>query len=354
MNGILSECRWLYNALLEERKTAWEKRRETVGRYAQHAALPILKKMRPSLQAVHSQVLQNVAVRLDLAFDAFFRRVQVGQEPGYPRFRGADRYDSFCHPQYGNGVRLQGDVLFLSKVGLVRVKLHRLLEGAIKTVCIRRQAGFWYACFCVECEAEPLPPSAVAVGIDVGLNAFAFLSTGEAIANPRFLRRDEKDLKRVQRKLSKADRGSAKRRQAKQVLQKVHRRITNRRGDFAHQQSRCIINRFGTVCVEDIHVSRLVHNHCLAKSLLDAAWSQFFACLTYKAEWAGRQLVKVNPAYTSQTCHRCGQRQKIALSARQYECLGCGLSMHRDQNASLNILAVGLHSIGIQAVEAPA
>ena len=152
-------------------------------------------------------------------------------------------------------------MLSLSKVGQVRVKLHRPLKGEIKTVCIRKQAGFWYACFSVDCEAELLPPSAEAVGIDVGLNDFAFLSTEEAIANPRFYRKDEKDMKRVQRRVSRASKGSLERRKARKALAKVHRRIANRRQDFAHQHSRKIVNRFGIICVEDIHVNRMVHNY---------------------------------------------------------------------------------------------
>ena len=361
MNGILSECRWLYNALLEERKTAYEERQETIGLYAQHASLPERKKARPSLKTVHSQVLQNVAVRLDLAFQAFFRRVKAGEAPGYPRFKGFERYDSFCYPQYGNGAKLDGDILTLSKVGRVRVLLHRPVQGEIKTVCIRRQAGFWYACFSLECEAEPLPASSEAVGVDVGLSDFAFLSTGEAIANPRFYRRDEKDLKRIQRKVSracaigKARKGSRERRKAKKALAKVHRRIANRRGDFAHQQSRRLINRFGTVCVEDIDVNRMVHHRCLSKSILDAAWSQFFQCLSYKAECAGRVLVRVNPAYTTQDCHQCGHRQKMSLSERVYHCPCCGLSISRDENAARNILKIGVgqHTVSNRSVEAP-
>jgi putative transposase len=241
MTSILFECRWLYNALLSERKRAWEERQETLTYYGQKKSLPGLKAVRQSLTRVHSQTLQDVVMRLDLAFQAFFRRVKASEEPGYPRFRGADRYDSFCYPQYGKGARLQGDVLFLSKIGQVRVKLHRPVEGEIKTVYIRRQAGKWYACFPVECEPDPLPPSRAAVGIDVGLSDFAFLSTGEAIENPRFYRKDEKDLKRIQRRVSKAAKGSPARQRAKQALSKGHRRIANRRGDFAHQKSRRII-----------------------------------------------------------------------------------------------------------------
>jgi len=355
LSGILSECRWLYNALLEEHKRAYEERQETIGLYAQHASLPERKKARPSLRTVHSQVLQNVAVRLDLAFQAFFRRVKAGETPGYPRFRGADRYDSFCYPQYGNGCKLENDVLTLSKVGEVRVLLHRSVRGEMKTVCLRRQAGFWYVCFSVECEPEMLPTCEEAVGVDVGLHDFAFLSTGEAIENPRFYRRDEKDLKRVQRRVSKAAKGGRERQKARKALAKVHRRIANRRGDFAHQQSRRLINRFETVCVEDIHVNRMVHHHCLSKSIMDAAWSQFFAYLTYKAACAGRQLVKVNPAYTSQDCNQCGHRQKMPLSERVYDCPCCGLSIGRDLNAALNILKIGVgqHTVGSQSREAP-
>ncbi len=276
---------------------------------------------------------------------------------GYPRFRGYDRYDSFCYPQ--SGYSIQGDVLSLSKVGQVRVRLHRPIPGEIKTVCIRKQAGFWYACFSVEYESNPLPEwtqskengTFSCVGIDVGLNDFAFLSTDEAIPNPRFYRKDEKDLKRIQRRVSRCAKGSALRKTAKKALSKVHRRITNRRQDFAHQNSRRIVNRFQTICVEDIHVNRMVHNHCLAKSILDAAWSQFFQYLSYKAEEAGRnaqtgspfrRLVKVNPAYTTQDCNQCGHRQKMPLSERVYNCPCCGLSISRDLNASLNILRIGM------------
>ncbi len=192
------------------------------------------------------------------------------------------------------------------------------------------------------------------VGIDVGLKSFATLSNGEEIANPRFFRKEEKALAKVNRKHSKLAKGTAERRKHRKVVARVHERITFRRDNFTHQQSRQIVDRFGTICVEDLHVNRLVHNHCLAKSIADASWSEFFSKLSGKAEEAGRQFIKVNPAYTSQDCSGCHHRQKVPLSERTYHCPCCLLSIDRDLNASMNILRVGLHTLGTQPVEAPA
>ena len=352
MNQTLEECRWLYNRLLEERRLAWEAADASVSLYDQHKRLPMLKQERPSLDTVHSQVLQNVALRIDLAFKAFFRRVRAGEKPGYPRFRGRGRYDSFCYPQAPSGCQLQGERLHLSKIGPVRVVLHRPLEGTPKTVCIRRSAtGKWYANFSCEIEATPLPPLDTAVGIDVGLTNFTALSTGESIENPRFFRQEERALARAQRRLSKEAKGTAKRRKRKKVVARVHERIVNRRRDFAHQHSRRIVNRFQVIAVEDLSVNRMVHNHCLAKSIQDAAWSQFAACLSYKAANAGRSFVAVNPAYTTQDCSQCGHRQPVPQGERVYSCPCCGLHLDRDHNASLNIRALGLQSLGL-ALEA--
>ena len=346
MNQTLEECRWLYNRLLEERKLAWEVGGAGISLYDQHKRLPLLKTERTSLDRVHSQVLQNVALRIDLAFKAFFRRVRAGEEPGYPRFRGLGRYDSFCYPQAPSGCQVRGDRLHLSKVGSVRIVLHRLLEGVVKTVCIRRSAtGKWYAAFSCEVESKPSPALDSMVGVDVGLESFATLSTGERIENPRFFRQEERALARAQRLLSRETKGTAKRRKRRKVVGRVHERVSNRRRNFAHQHSRKIVNRFQVICVEDLQVNRMVHNHCLAKSIQDAAWSQFAACLSYKAENAGRSFVAVNPAYTSQTCSRCGHRQAMPLGERVYSCPCCGLCLDRDQNASLNIRALGLQSL---------
>lgn len=352
MQHTLDECRWLYNHLLEQRKTAYEARGKPLTLYGQQDAFPALKAERPSLTTVHSQVLQNVAVRLDLAFKAFVRRVKAGETPGYPRFRGRDRYDSFCYPQSGFALNAETGRVKLSRIGSVRAVIHRPLEGTVKTCCVRRtSAGKWYVCFSCEIEPEPLPTTDTVVGIDVGLEKFATFSTGETIANPRFFRHDEHDLARAQRRLSKepkpekGERATPERRRRRKVVARIHERITNRRTDFAHQQARKTVNAYGTVCVEDLSINRMVHHHCLAKSIHDAAWRQYIAAMTYKAAYAGRRVVAVNPAYTSQDCSRCGHRQRKELSERVHACSCCGLVLDRDHNAALNILAVGLHSL---------
>jgi putative transposase len=345
----LEECRWLYNHLLAERRDAWEQRQESVRLYDQHSTLPALKAERPSLAGVHSQVVQNVAVRIDLAFKAFFRRCAAGETPGYPRFRGRDRYDSLTFPQVPVGCKLDTEAqrLRIMNVGLVKVVLHRSLEGTPKTATIRRSStGKWYVSFSCAC-AEPslLPETGQQVGIDVGLKTFATLSTGDAVANPRFFRQEEKALATAHRRLAKVEKGAAERAARRKVVARVYERSTWRRSDFTHQQSRRIVETFDVIAVEDLSVNRMVQNHCLAKSIHDAAWSQFADLLAYKAAWAGRRYVAVNPAYTSQDCSHCGHRQPLSLSDRTYICPCCGVVLDRDFNASLNILRVGQHSL---------
>ena len=348
LDAQLEECRWTYNHLLAQRRDAWEERQESLSYYAQATTLPALKQERPALSGVHSQVLQNVAVRIDLAFKAFFRRCKAGEEPGYPRFRGHGRYDSMTFPQYGNGCQVVDGMLKLSKVGAVRIIEHRPLEGTQKTCTIRHSStGKWYVTIACEMDAQPLVSTGEAVGIDVGLISFVTLSTGESTPCPKFLRTDEKDLKRTQRKLSAAPKGTSERAKRRKIVGRVHERITNRRSNFAHQESRKIVNRFDVVAIEDLSVNTMVHNHCLAKSIHDAAWSQFAAFLSYKAVYAGRAFVAVNPAYTSQDCSGCGHRQKKTLRERLHQCACCGLTLDRDHNAALNIKRLGLQSLGL-------
>lgn len=353
LESTLEECRWLYNETLALRKNAWEQEQKHISWYESKSRIPLLKSDRPSLKDVHSQVLQNVTERVELALQAFFRRVKDGEKPGYPRFKGYGRYESFTYPQSGFSITHDSRVS-LSKIGSVKMVYHRPICGTIKTATIhKRSTGKWYVTFSCECEPERLPERHEQVGIDVGLKTFATLSTAEEIANPRFFRKEEKELARVQRKHSKLAKGTPERRKHRKVVARVHERVTFKRQNFTHQQSRQIVDSFGVICVEDLHVNRMVHNHCLAKSIHDASWSEFFSKLSCKAEEAGRQFVKVNPAYTSQDCSRCGHRQVMLLSERVYHCPCCLLSLDRDVNASKNILSVGLHTLGIQPLEAP-
>jgi putative transposase len=345
----VEECRWLYNHFLAERRDAWEQRQEPVRLYDQHAELPALNAERPSLAGVQSQVLQNVAARIDLAFKAFFRRCKAGEAPSYPRFRGKGRYDSITFPQVPVGCKLEAGTqrLHIMNVGRIKLVYHRPLEGTPKSATIQRSStGKWYVSFsCERAEPSPLPETGQQVGIDVGLKTFAMLSTEQAIANPRFFRQEEKALANAQRRLSKVEKGTPERAERRKVVARVYERSRWRRSDFTHQHSRRIVDTFDLLAAEDLAINRMVHNHHLAKSIHDAAWSQFAALLAYKAAWAGRTFVAVNPAYTSQDCSQCGHRQSLSLSDRIYTCPCCGVVLDRDLNASLNILRVGQHSL---------
>jgi len=353
MRVTLDQCRWLFNRLLEERKLAWEEAGMSVRLYDQVNRIPILKGERPALGSVHSQVLQNVATRIDLAFQAFFRRVKAGEKPGFPRFRGYGRYDSFCYPGSGHKVEDDKGRVFLSKIGHVTAIIHRPMEGTVKTCCVKRTStGKWYVTFVCEVEDAPLPATESAVGIDVGLSAFATLSDGSDVANPRFFRKDETALAKAQRRLAKepktpkGEHSTPARRKRRKVVARIYERIANRRTNFAHQESRRVVDAHDTIVVEDLSVNRMVHNHCLAKSISDAAWSMFSAFLSYKAASAGRRFIAVNPAYTSQDCSRCGHRQKLTLDDRVYRCPCCQLEIGRDHNAAINIVTLGLQSLG--------
>src|SRR6266581_9713425 len=236
LNETLDECRWLYNHLLEMHKTAYERDGISLTCFQQQYTFPVLKQERSSLNAVHSQILQNVAVRIDLAFKAFFRRVREhAEEPGFPRFKGKSRYDSFTFPQSGFSIT-HDDRVTLSKIGSVKMVYHRPIKGKVKTCTIRRSStGKWSVSFSCECEPKRLDPVATQVGIDVGLKSFATLSNGEEIANPRFFRQEEKALAKVQRKHSQLAKGTPQRRKHRKVVARVHERITFRRDNFTHQ-----------------------------------------------------------------------------------------------------------------------
>ena len=353
LNQNLELCRQVYNDTLALRKNAYEKDGRSISLYETNSILVTWKSERQELRQVYSQVLQNVQVRVDLAFKAFFRRVKNGEEPGYPRFKGYGRYDSLTYKQLGFGVK--DGKLHLAKIGDIKIKLHRPIEGAIKTCTIRRMpTGKWFACFSVEIEDTPLPPwkDGAVVGIDVGLESFATLSNGEKIPNPRFFREEEHELARVQRRLSKAQKGTPERKDAIKVVERVHERIANRRTDFAHQISHQLVDRFGFIAFEDLNIQNMLKNHNLAKSISDVAWGMLVKATESKAAYAGSKVVLVDPKYTSQMCSRCGMIVKKDLSERIHRCSECGLSMDRDQNAAINILRLGLQSVGIKTVEA--
>jgi len=347
LQASLDACRWVYNKTLEIRKDTYKERKESLSLYDTQKLLTEWKKDKPDLLDAYSQCLTNAQVRVDLAFKTFFRRVKTGEKPGYPRFRSFHRYDSFTFPQ--GGFKFVNDRLKLFKVGLVKIKKHRDIEGKIKTLTIRRDpVGKWWACF--SCEVDPvlLPATDIVIGIDVGLESFATLSTGEKIPNPRFFRSEEKSLTKAQRKLSKAKKGTNERVKRRKTVAQIYSRIADKRKDFAHKTSLALVTQYGFIAFEKLEIKRMSENGFkgIRKSIGDVAWSQFMQFTSYKAECAGRKVVYVDPRYTSQRCSRCGQIVKKKLSVRVHSC-SCGLVLDRDHNASINILALGLQSQGI-------
>ena len=347
LNQALDSCRWLYNHFLDQRKAVWESEKRSLSRYDQSNAIKGLKQEHPFLNNAHSQSLQDVSTRIDLAFRAFYRRVKSSDKPGFPRFRGKFRYDSFTYPQ--TGFKILKNVVRLSKIGGVNIKLHRPVEGIIKTCSIKRMpTDKWFVSFSCEIAHVPVEqPIKPAIGIDMGIEHFATLSDGTHIENSRFFRKEEKALAKAQRKLSAQKKATQSRNKARKAVTRIHERISNKRRNFAHQEARKLVNKYNTIIVEDLNINDMKKDNfrCINKSISDVAWRMFFNLLDYKAACAGGRTVKINPAYTSQNCSACGNRQKLKLSDRIFHCPCCSLEINRDVNASLNVLAVGMHSI---------
>src|SRR5262245_2663479 len=247
-SATLDICRELYNAALQERRDAYRTNGLSIGYHAQAVQLPQIKQVREDVGEVHSQVLQDTLRRVDKAFDAFFRRCRNGETPGYPRFKAATRYCSFTYPQ--SGFRLEGDKLHLSKIGSCRLRLSRPMEGTIKTCMIKRDVDGWYVVFAVEENQCPFfPLTGETVGIDVGSENFATLSTGEAVANPEFLRESGAELKTAQRKVSRRKKGSKRRGKAVKLLGKKHQKIGRQRADFHHTTALKVAREFDAIAV---------------------------------------------------------------------------------------------------------
>lgn len=339
-NCQLAEACRLYNAALQERRDAWRLRRISITLYDQCKQLKEIRANGDS-QLINAQCAQDVLRRVDKTFNAFFRRLKHGERAGYPRFKSTARYDSITFPQYPYGCRLlNSNKLRLQGIGNIKIKLHRSITGKIKTAIIKREAGRWYVCFSVECEAQPLPESKACIGIDVGLSVFVTLSDSSEIANPHYYKEAQEKLRRAQRKVSRRQKGSNRRRKAALLLARLHARIRQQRADFHHQVSRAIVNNYGLIVIEDLNIKGLAGG-MLAKSINDAGWSLFTNKLAYKAENAGRTLIKIDPRGTSQIC-LCGANTPKTLSQRWHECSSCGLSASRDHVSAQLILARGL------------
>ncbi len=328
-------CRELYNSALAERIYAWKVQHKSLSYIDQQNELPELKDAIPELRQVGSQVLQDVLRRLDKAYKSFFRH------NGFPRFRGKNRYDSFTLTQAS--WKLDNRYLWITNLGRFKMKLSRPIQGDVKTITIRKTpTNKWYACFsCSSVPEKRLPKSGKVIGIDVGIKSFLVDSKGNKVDNPKFLIQSEKRLIRLQRKLSRRKKGSQNRKDARLILAKQHEKIAGQRLDFLHKLSSDYINNYDTIYIEDLMIQNMVRNHHLAQSITDSCWGKFFDLLSYKAEEAGREVVKVNPRNTSQICSGCGEKVEKTLADRIHACPYCGLVLDRDENAAINILAFG-------------
>jgi len=346
---LLDMARTFYNAGLQERKEAWQKNHVSLNFYDQANQLKEIRATNPEYKSLNYSATTEILRRLDKTFKAYFRRIKSSEKPGYPRFKSRDRFNSITFPGYANhdGVGFHSNKLYIMNVGEVKIKLHRSLEGQIKTVTIKRQCGKWYAVFSNVVEAEPLPVSGRQVGIDVGLTSFAVTSDNEIIENPRYLREAEAALRKAHRKVSRRKKGGRNRRKAVKLLAKQYEKVKNQRKDFAHKLARNIVNTYGYIAVEDLQIANMVQNHHLSKSISDAGWGQFLGFLAYKAEEAGRQFVRVNPSGTTQRCSNCGTIVPKTLSVRIHRCPVCGLVLPRDYNSALDILRLGRSLWGI-------
>jgi len=333
--------RRLYNVALEQKIIAYKQSRKFVSCYDQINQLPELKESFPEYKNIHSQSQQDTLRRLDKSFKSFFGRIKKGGKAGFPHFKGRDFYNSIIYPQSGFSVK--DNRLVLSKIGNIKIKLHRELKNKIKTCSIIRENDKWFVCFTIDCGVMlGKKPIQSAIGIDLGLESFATLSDGTKIDNPRCLRQLEEKLSREQRWLSRKKKGSNNRQKQKVVVAKVHCKIRNQRNDFTHKLSRELVNKYDLIVYEDLAIKNMVKNRYLAKSISDASWNGFCQKLLYKADECGKYALPVSPRNTSQKCSNCGEIVQKALWVRRHKCNNCGIDMDRDENASINILKLGM------------
>lgn len=337
LEWTLDMCRILYNSCLLDRKNHYEQTGKGLSRIKQQEILKSDKQTVESLKKIHSQALQDVLFRVDRAFQGFFRRLREKDgKAGYPRFKGEGRYDSITYPQQP-GFQITPQGLKLSKIGTIKIKLHRNIDGTVKTCTIKRECNRWYACFSVEYEPVEKPIPDKAIGIDMGIKSFAVTSDGEVIDNPKYFLKSEKKLISKQRQLSRKTRGSANRKKARKIVAKLHTKVRNQRSDFHHKVSRKLVDAYGFIAIEDLNIKGMVKNHRLAKHISDAGWGQFLNYLIYKAEEAGCKIEKVPPQYTSIKCSVCGQPVHKTLADRIHRCPFCNVVIDRDHNAAQNI-----------------
>lgn len=346
LGRMMELLRVIYNAALQERRDAYRLQHISITKREQEKSLTEIKRDCPEYKAVHTHLLQDATTRLDRAFGSFFRRIKEGKKPGFPRFKGIGRYRTFMFKDaaHGNGARFVagGKRIEFSGIGKVKVKIHRPWEGRIKQIGVTLDGdGHWYAI--VVCDDVPekiLPKTGETVGVDVGIADFLVTSDGDHVPNPRPLEVAKISVERAQRKVSRRKRGGTNRRKAVALLSKQHAHVRNVRKDFHHKEAVKLVRRYDAIAIEDLNILGLARGW-LAKQVHDVAWGGFANITAYKAESAGRELVRVDPRGTTQECSgtlpdgsRCPAIVPKTLKERRHTCSLCGLDIDRDENAA--------------------
>lgn len=335
-------ARFVWNNALDLTQQTYRETGKGLSYHALAVRLPKLKQEFEWLKDADSQVLQQSLQNLALAFDGFF-----GKRAKYPRFKAKHSRQSIQYPQR---VKIDGNRIYLPKVGWVKCIVHRDIVGKLKTVTVSRNAcGQFHAAILTD-DAMPLPPVSTegkAIGIDVGLLDLAVTSDGSKFSNPRHLKAAEKNLKRKQRKLSRKVKGSNSRNKARKLVARAHQRVADTRRDYLHKLSRRIVDENQIVVVEDLNVKGMTKNHCLAKAISDAGWGTLTRFIEYKCERDGKAFIRTNRWFpSSKTCSACGHVcDRMGLEVRHWACSHCGASHDRDVNAAHNIRDEGIRML---------
>lgn len=343
--------RFVFNRYLAKRKELYEVSKESISLNTLYLDLTQAKKEFEWLREVDSTALQASVKDLDTAYQNFFRRVKKGEKPGFPHFKSKKQNrKSYKTKQNGNTIQILDKYVKLPKLGLVKCKVSKQVQGRIlnATVSQNPSGKYFVSVCCTDVEVEPLPSTGAVVGIDLGIKEFAITSDGVAVPNPKYLRKSEKKLSKLQKQLSRKTIGSNNRNKARLRVARQHEKVANQRQDFLHKLSTQLIKEYDLICIEDLQVKNMVRNHKLAKSISDVSWSEFVRQLQYKSDWYGRYIQKVDRFYpSSQTCSVCGyiNRDTKSLAVREWRCLECDTHHDRDLNAAMNILNEGLRLI---------
>ncbi len=342
-------ARYVYNRGLERRQEVYEKEKKTLRYFDQNKELTHWRQEFDWLKACHSQVLQQSLKDLNGAFEHTFRRIKKGEEPGFPRFKKKGDGNSFRYPQ---GFKIQDNKVYLPKIGWVRFRKSRELQGEVKQVTILREGDCWYVSFSVEIEKavpEVIPTLEKSVGIDLGCQVFAKLAIGEEnipgeIIHPKYLKRLLFKIRRYSHILSKKVYKSHNYFKFRKKLAKLHRSIRDARADFLHKASTNLIHSHDQFFVENLHVKEMLEagHTLLSRAIADSGWRKFLDFLRYKAFELGKHFKELSPYFPStQLCSCCGRRKKLTLGERVYTCNHCGLRLDRDLNAAINLKAAG-------------